>query len=283
MGIAGAAARPAELHAQPAERGVTARVGFDQRLGALLPLDLAFQDDAGRSLRLGEIFGRKPVILVPVYYRCPLLCSQVLNGLVRSLKPLRASAGKDFDVVAYSISPDETPGLARLKKAGYLERYGRPGSDIGWHFLTGSEASITALSQAIGFRYTYNPQTKLYVHAAGLLVATPDGRIGRYFFGIDVPSKELQREIESARAGRVGSPIGRLLLLCYDYDAATGKYTLAILRLLRFLGTMTFLALAGFLLFMFRRERRSRHEWAARISQGQAGEIQAVPRSAHAN
>jgi protein SCO1/2 len=196
------------------------------------------------------------VIVAPVYYRCPMLCNQVLNGLTRSLKPLSLDAGKDFDVIAVSIDPSETPELAARKKSNYLERYDRPGTESGWHFLTGAEPSITELTRAIGFRSTYNPRTKLYAHAAGVVVATPDGRVARYFYGVDFPAKDLQAELERARAGRIGSPIGRLLLLCYDYDAATGKYTLSILRLTRILGMATVAALGGFLFVMFRRERR---------------------------
>ena len=150
-------------------------------------------------MRLGELFGRRPVILAPVYYRCPLLCNQLLNGLTRSLKPVSLDAGKDFDVVAFSINPDETPELAGPKKAAYLERYDRPGSEAGWHFLTGDQASITALARPIGFRYTYNPATKLYAHAAGVVIVTPDGRIARYFYGIDFPPKELETELERAQ------------------------------------------------------------------------------------
>jgi protein SCO1/2 len=252
--------------AQEAQGRVTTQVGFDQRLGARLPLDLPFQSDTGRDLHLGDLFARRPVLLVPVYYRCPLLCSLVLNGLTRSLKPLRATAGREFDVVAFSIDPAETPEQARLKKATYLERYGRPGSAAGWHFLTGAEPSIKRLSAGIGFRYSYNPETRLYAHAAGLVVVTPDGRIARYFYGIEFPSSELRVEIEKARAGRVGSPIARLLLFCYDYDAATGKFTLSILRLLRAAGTATAAALLGFLLIMFRRERKA-HAKAQRSPQ----------------
>ena len=226
---------------------MTDAVGFDQKLGVRLPLDLRFRDDSGRDLSLGELFGRRPVILAPVYYRCPMLCNQVLNGLTRSLKPLSLDAGKDFDVLAFSIDPAETPELAAKKKAGYLERYDRPGTDSGWHFLTGDAPSIEALTRAIGFRYTYNPETKLYAHAAGIVVVTPDGRAARYFYGIDYPARELQYELERARQGRVGSPIARLLLLCYDYDAATGKYTLSILRLTRILGTATAVALGQLL------------------------------------
>ena len=232
------------------------RVGFDQKLGVRLPLDLRFRDDSGRDLALGELFGQRPVILAPVYYQCPMLCSQVLNGLTRSLKPLSLDAGKGFDVVAFSINPVESSDLAARNKAGYLERYDRPGTESGWHFLTGDTSSIEALTRTIGFRYTYNPETKLYAHAAGIVVVTPDGRIARYFYGIDYPARELQYELERARQGRVGTPIARLLLLCYDYDAATGKYTLSILRLTRVLGTATAVALGSFLFVMFRRDRQ---------------------------
>jgi protein SCO1 len=251
-------------HAQETLGRVVSEVGFDQKLGVQLPLGLPFRDESGRDLRLGELFGRRPVILVPVYYRCPMLCNQLLNGLTRSLKPVSLNPGKDFDVVAFSINPLETPELAGQKKAGYLERYDRAGTESGWHFLTGAEASIAALTRAIGFRYTYNPETKLYAHAAGVVIVTPDGRLARYFYGIDFPPKELQTELAQARAGRIGTPIGRLLLLCYDYDAATGKYTLSILRLIRVLGTATAVALGGFLFVMFRREgkqRRMKSSW----------------------
>jgi protein SCO1 len=245
-------------HAQETLGRVVERVGFDQKIGVQLPLGLSFRDESGRDLRLGDLFGRRPVILVPVYYGCPMLCNQLLNGLTRSLKPVSLNPGKDFDVVAFSINSLETPELAGQKKAAYLERFDRAGTDSGWHFLTGAEASIAALTQTIGFRYTYNPQTKLYAHAAGVVIVTPDGRLARYFYGIDFPPKELQAELVQARAGRIGTSIGRLLLLCYDYDAATGKYTLSILRLIRVLGTATALALGGFLFVMFRREGRQR-------------------------
>jgi protein SCO1/2 len=249
---------PATSTAQATVGGVTSQVGFDQKLGVQLPLGVRFRDDQGRELALAELFGRRPVILAPVYYRCPLLCNQLLNGLTRSLKPVSLGAGRDFDVVAFSINPEETPEVAGPKKQAYLEQYDRPGSEAGWHFLTGNESSISSLAEAIGFRYTFNPVTKLYTHAAGVVIVTPDGRIARYFYGIDFPPKELESELERAKAGRIGTPIGRLLLLCYDYDAATGKYTLSILRLIRILGTATAVALASFMVVMFRREGRQR-------------------------
>ena len=198
------------------------------------------------------------MILAPVYFGCPLLCGQVLAGLTRGLKPLSLEAGRDFDVIAFSIDPSEGPSLALSKKIAYLERYDRPGTESGWHFLTGEQEAISSLAETIGFRYTFNPQTKLFTHAAGVVIVTPEGVVSRYFFGIDYPPKELQLELERARAGRVGSPIGKLLLLCYDYDAATGKYTLSILRVMRVLGTATAVSLAGFLFVMIRREGKER-------------------------
>jgi protein SCO1 len=238
---------------------VVSRIGFDQKLGDRLPLDRHFRDDSGRDIALGELFGRRPVILVPVYYRCPLLCNQTLNALTRTLRPLSMDAGKDFDVVAISIDPEETPELASKKKAAYLERYDRPGTGPGWHFLTGDQASIDAVAGAIGFRYTYNPDTKLYAHAAGIVVVTPDGRLSRYYYGIDYPAKDLQAELKRASSGQIGSPIRNLLLFCYDYDAATGKYTLSILRLTRVLGVATVLGLGSLVFLMSRRDRGRRH------------------------
>ena len=249
-----------DARAQQTVGGVVSQVGFDQKLGIQLPLDLRFHDDTGRDLRLGELLGRRPVILAPVYFRCPLLCNQLLNGLTRSLKPVSLAAGQDFDVIAFSINPAETPDLAGPKKRAYLEQYDRPGSANGWHFLVGDQPAISALTEAIGFRYTFNPQTELYAHAAGVVIVTPEGRVARYFYGIDFPPKELESELTRARAGQIGNPIGRLLLLCYDYDAATGKYTLSIMRLLRVAGTATAVALGAFVCLMFRREAKERRK-----------------------
>jgi protein SCO1 len=258
LSVAPITIKPTTARAQATLGGVVSQVGFDQKLGAQLPLDLRFHDETGRELPLAELFGRRPVILAPVYFRCPLLCNQLLNGLTRSLKPVSLGAGRDFDVIAFSINPEETSEVASPKRTAYLEQYDRPGSDQGWHFLTGDQASITGLAESIGFRYTFNPVTKLYAHAAGVVIVTPDGHLARYFYGIDFPPKELESELERAKQGRIGTPIGRLLLLCYDYDAATGKYTLSILRLIRVLGTSTAVALAGFMFVMFRREGKER-------------------------
>ena len=235
------------------------RVGFDQKLGGVVPLDAEFRDENGRAVKLGDYFGKRPVVLDLVYYQCPLLCTQTLNGLTRSLKPLAPSIGKDFEVLTVSISPEEGPEMSRLKKAGYLKRYGRPGPEAaaGWHFLTGKKDQIDRLARSVGFRYNYNPRTRLYAHAAGIVVLTPEGKISRYFYGIDYPAKDLQFALVESSSGKVGTPIARILLLCYDYDAASGKYTLAILRLVRVFGGATAVGLAAYMALMFRRDRRA--------------------------
>jgi protein SCO1 len=251
---------PGTSRAQPPIRGLTSDVGFDQKLGTQVSLDLRFRDESDRETPLGAFFGKRPVILALVYYRCPLLCNQVLSGLTRSLKPLSQSAGRDFEVVAVSFNPDESSGLASQKKKAYLDLYDRPGREGGWHFLVGDESPIGELCRTVGFRYQYNPQTRLYAHASGIVILTPEGRIARYFYGIEYPSKELRNELKRAASGRIGSPIAHLLLFCYDYDAATGKYTLSIVRIIRVLGSLTGLALASFLGVMFWRDRRGRPE-----------------------
>jgi protein SCO1/2 len=236
--------------------GTLRDVGFDQNLNAQVSLDLIFRDEAGRPVRLREFFDERPVILTFVYYRCPLLCGQELQGLARSLKPLAQSPGKEFEVLTVSIDPREKPALAAAKKAAYLKRYGREGAETGWHFLTGPTDSIESLTRSAGFRYTYNPKTELYTHAAGAVVLTPGGKIARYFYGVDFSAKDLRFALTEASEGRIGSPISRLLLFCYDYDAATGKYTLAIVRLIRVLGTATAVGLAALVYILLRREQR---------------------------
>jgi protein SCO1/2 len=244
--------------AQPPMRNATNEVGFDQRLGAEIPRDLEFRNEAGAPVRLGDLFANRPIILALVYYRCPLLCNQVLTGLTRSLKPLSKSAGTDFDVLAVSINPDESSELASQKRKAYLELYDRPGTDRGWQFLVGDASTIGNLCSTVGFHFQYNPDTRLYAHAAGIVILTSRGRVGRYFYGIEYPPKELQAELDRAARDQVGSPIAHLLLFCYDYDAATGRYTLSIIRLTRVLASLTAITLASFLLFMLSRERKVR-------------------------
>jgi protein SCO1/2 len=254
--------------AQETPGSIGERVGFDQRLGEQVPLGAAFRDEAGRSVTLGQYFGKRPVILTLAYYNCPLLCTQVLNSVARGLKPLSIGIGKDFDVVTVSIDPTEQPALASAKKTAYLGRYDRPGpeSAAGWHFLTGDAPAIEALAKSVGFRYSYNPRTKLYAHAAGIVILSPSGRISRYFYGLDYPPKDIQHSLKEASSEKVGLPISRVLLLCYDYDAATGKYTLSILRVLRLAAIATALGVATFMAIMFWRERRESTSEGARAT-----------------
>lgn len=230
-------------------------VGIDQRLDNQLPLDLAFHDESGGTIKLGEYFGRKPVILAMVYYECPMLCTEVLNGLLASLKNMPLDVGKQFNVVTVSFNPRENSGLAANKKRVYVGLYGRSGASEGWHFLTGDEPQIQALARAVGFHYAYDPDSGQYAHATAIMVLTPQGRISRYFYGIDYPSRDLRLSLVEASGGKIGSPADKILLYCYHYDPTTGKYGLVIANVMRMAGLVTMLILGTFLLLMFRRER----------------------------
>jgi protein SCO1/2 len=232
-------------------------VGIDQKLNAQVPLDLTFRDEAGRTVPLGKFFQKKPVILALVYYECPMLCNMTLNGLVRSLHSITLSAGDDFELVAVSINPRESPQLAMAKKETYLEKYQRHNATNGWHFLTGKEENIQALANVVGFRYAYDPIIKQYAHAAGIMIATPDGKLSRYFYGIEFPSRDLRLGLVEASNNKIGSPVDQVLLYCYHYDPVTGKYGLAIQRLLQVMGSATALALGAFLFVNFRRDRHA--------------------------
>ena len=240
--------------AQPG--GALKEVAFDQKLDAQVPLLTPFRDEEGRPVQLSEYFGKRPVILVMGYSNCPLLCSQILGEVTRSLKPLEPSIGKDFDIVTVSVNPKETPEQADGRRRAYLKRYNRPGSESGWHALTGDEPSIRRLAETIGFRYTYSPKLNLYAHAAGFVLLTPAGRVSRYFFGIEYPARELKYALIEASASKIGSPIDKLVLYCYDYDPATGKYTFAVMNAIRVFGVATVLALGTFMFAMVRRDRR---------------------------
>jgi protein SCO1/2 len=243
-----------DASAQPG--GALKEVGFDQNLNAQIPLTLKFRDETGRPVQLSDYFGKRPVILVMGYSNCPLLCSQVLGEVTRSLKPLDPSIGKDFDVVTVSINPKETPEQADGMRRNYLKRYNRPGAESGWHALTGDEPSIQRLAKTVGFRYTYSPKLNLYAHASGFVLLTPGGRISRYFYGIEFPARELKYALIEASASKIGSPIDKLVLYCYDFDPATGKYTLAVMTVIRVFGVATALALATYILVMIYRDRR---------------------------
>lgn len=230
-------------------------VGIDQKLNDTIPLSLAFRDEHGNPVELGQFFGARPVILTLVYYNCPMLCTQVLNGLDRSLKLIPLQLGKDFDVVTVSIDPTERPVLAEAKQALYTGMYGRPGTAQGWHFLTGDDPQIKQLASAVGFRYAYDPDSKQYAHASVIMVLTPEGKISRYFYGIAYPERDLRLGLEQASEGKIGPPVvDQILLFCYHYDPHTGKYGLAISRVIQLAGGLTVLVGGLFLFFLFRGE-----------------------------
>ena len=222
--VPGAIHRPAFRRARC--RRCCSKVSFEQRLNEQLPLDLQFKDEEGRTVRLGDYFGHRPVVLAFVYYDCPMLCTQVLNGIDTSLSVLTETVGKDFDVVAVSFDPRETPSLANGKKKAQVDRYKRPGSEAGWHFLTGEEPAIKTLTEAAGFHYVWDDKTQQFAHPSGIIVVTPDGRLARYFFGIEYASRDVKFALIESSAGRIGNAIDQLLLYCYHYDPATGQYGL---------------------------------------------------------
>jgi protein SCO1/2 len=229
-------------------------IGIDQRLNEQVPLELRFTDSAGRQVRLGELLRDRPAILTLVYYECPMLCTMILNGLSRSLKPVRLSVGRDYDVIVVSINPRETPELADEKKRVYVKQYGREGSAEGFHFLTGEQEQIERLARAVGFRYTYDAETGLYNHASGIMVLTPGGRLARYFYGIEYPARDIRLGLVEASEGRIGSPVDAVLLYCFHYDPTTGRYGLLIMNVLRLGGVATVLLLGAFILVSLRRD-----------------------------
>ncbi|HVB37971.1 MAG TPA: SCO family protein [Vicinamibacterales bacterium] len=245
------------------------QIGFDQKLNAQVPLNLPFVDEEGRTVKLGDYFGQRPVVLALVYYDCPMLCTQVLNGAVASLKALSLEAGKDFDFVVVSFDPREGPKLALAKRAVYVKDYGSHGDAAdGFHFLTGQEPSIKALTQAVGFRYVWDPTAKQFAHPTGIVVITPTGRVARYLFGIDYSPRDLRFSLVEASHDKIGTPVDDLLLYCYHYNPETGKYGLLTMRLLRIAGTLTLLAMGSFIFIMWRMERRGSH----RTDPGQPGD-----------
>jgi protein SCO1 len=229
-------------------------VGIDQKLNDSVPLDLMFRDEHGKAVELAKYFGSKPVILSLVYYNCPMLCTQVLNGLDRSLKQIPMDIGSDFNVVTVSIDPTEKPILAEAKQAVYAGMYGRPGAAEGWHFLTGDEPAIKQLASAVGFRYAYDADSKQYAHASVIMVLTAEGKISRYFYGIQYPERDLRLGLVDASAGKIGSPVDQLLLFCYHYDPHTGKYGLLISRVIKLGAFLTVLIGGIFLILLFRGE-----------------------------
>jgi protein SCO1/2 len=262
--LAGAAeAQPTKpLSVPPPGRPATAvipmlrDVGVDQKLDAQVPLDIPLVDHQGTDVRLGDYFGQRPVLLVLSYYECPVLCTQVLNGVVSSMVPLTFSAGEQFDVVAVSFDPGETPGMARAKREDFLRRYGRQGAEAGVHFLTGRPDSIARLTAAVGFKYAYDEAIDQYGHPAVITLLTPEGRVSRYLFGIEFAPRDLRFGLIDAAQNRIGTVVDQALLFCYNYDPETGTYGLAIMTSVRLAGVLTLLGLGAFIIVMLRRERR---------------------------
>ncbi|HET6898577.1 MAG TPA: SCO family protein [Vicinamibacteria bacterium] len=227
-------------------------VGFDQHLGDVVPLDAVFRDESGRTVKLGDYFGRRPVVLSLAYYECPMLCTVTLNGLASALDVLSFDPGRDFEVVTVSFEPKETPALAAAKKASYLRRYKRPGAAAAWHFLTGDADQIRRLTDAVGFRYVWDDATRQYAHASSVMVLTPDGRLARYLYGVEYAPKDLRFAIVEASQGRILSPVDRLLLYCYHYDPALGRYGKSVMAMLRVAAVLT-LGGIGAMIFGLRR------------------------------
>ena len=230
-------------------------VAFEQKLSQQLPLDIALRDEAGHAVKLSDYFGKRPVVLTLVYYECPMLCTLTLNGLASALSVLSFDVGREFDVVTVSFEPKETPELAAAKKATYLKRYKRKGAEAGWHFLVGDKPELDRLTKAVGFRYAWDESTKQWAHPSGVVTLTPEGRISHYLFGIEYAPKDLRLSLVEAAQGNIGTAVDQVLLYCYQYDPATGKYGAAVMRLLRAMSVLTVIALASFILTMWRRER----------------------------
>jgi protein SCO1/2 len=231
-------------------------VGIDQRINQPVPLDAAFVDEDGHDVKLGDYFGSKPVVLQLAYFSCPLLCPQVLAGMTGALKALSFTPGRDFTLLVVSFDPADTPAVAREKRADALRRYGRPGAEAGVHFLTGRESEIKKLTQAVGFRYAYDPAIGQFAHAAAIMVLTADGRVSRYLFGIEFAPRDLKFALMEASQNHIGSVVDQVLLFCYHYDPTSGKYGFAITTAVRIGGALTVLGLAAFILLSLRRERR---------------------------
>ena len=252
-------AQPERLAPTPpagARPAILKDVGIDQKLGAPIPLDLIFQDEQGRPVRLGQYFGARPVVLVLAYYNCPMLCTQVLNGVLSSMRALSFDAGKEFQVVAVSFDPRDRPADAAAKKAPYVREYGRPGAEQGWHFLTGGPGSIARLTQAAGFRYKYDDAIGQFAHASAIFVLTPDGRISRALYGIEYAPRDLRLALIEASDRKIGTPVDQLLLYCYHYDPKIGKYGAVVMNLVRMGGAAAVAILSSFLFIMWRLDRK---------------------------
>jgi protein SCO1 len=248
----GPAPPPITLGARP---DVLKEIGFDQNLGGRVPLDLAFKDETGRDVHLSDYFGERPVVLSLVYYECPMLCTISLNGLARALNVLAFVPGQEFEVLTVSFDSKETPELAAAKKKVYLAQQEKPEAAHGWHFLTGSAESVARLTEAVGFRYAWDEETRQWAHPAGLLVVSPEGVITHYLYGVEYSPNDLRLALVDSAKGRIGNPVDQILLFCYQYDPSRGRYSASILNLVRIGGIVTVLVMAGFILSMTMKRR----------------------------
>ncbi len=241
-------------------------VGIEQHLNSQVPSDLAFRDETGKNIKLGDYFGRKPLILNLVYYNCTMLCGEELAGLASAMRLIKFDVGNEFDVITVSFDPRETPEMAAAKKIEYVKRYGRADAAAGWHFLTGPPDSINALTKAVGFQYQYDEKTNQYAHATAIMVLTPQGRISRYFYGVDFPPKDLRMGLVEASQNKIGNAVDAVLLYCYHYDPQTGKYGAMVGNILRLAGGATILLIGGLILILWRLDRSATRKAAARES-----------------
>jgi protein SCO1/2 len=244
--------------ADPALPALLKSVGIDQRLNESIPLDVTFHDEDGREVKLGDYFGSKPVVLVMAYFRCPMLCTQVLNGLVEGLRETELTIGKDFRVLTVSFDPSDSPKMAAAKKANYIRAYADPQAAADWHFLTGTQPSIDRLAESIGFRYAYDAESDQYAHAAGIVLLTPAGRISRYFYDVHYSGRDLRLGLVEASQNRIGTAIDQVLLFCFHYDPTAGRYGAAVMNFVRAGGVLTVICLGVMFAVLMRGEGRRR-------------------------
>ncbi len=240
---------------ESAERRILQRIAFDQKLDAQLPLDLILTDEEGKQQPLRTYFGDRPVLFVLAYYRCPMLCNQVLGGVLKSTNALKFVAGRDFEIVVVSFDPSDTPAMAAAKRDSYLKRYHHADGRDGWHFLTGSQETVAKLAETVGFTYVYDERSNQFAHASGIMIVTPDGRLSQYFYGIDFATRDLRLALVEASQGEIGNLVDQVLLTCFHYDPLTGRYGVAILSIVRIAGVITVLAIVGYIALSLYRER----------------------------
>jgi protein SCO1/2 len=240
------------------QQAIIQSIDFEQRLDDQVPLDCQLTDEDGQAVELGQYFGKRPVVLTLVYYECPMLCTEVLNGLLHTMQEMPFTAGKEFDIVTVSIDPTETPAMAAEKKAEYLRRYGRDVPAASWHFLTGQQDEIKRLADSVGYKYVYDPVTAQFAHPSGIVVLTPTGKVSHYFFGVQYNAGDVRLGLVEASANKIGSPVDRILLYCYHYDPTSGKYNVAVINFIRLFGVITVLAMALGIFLLLRRERSGR-------------------------